>query len=89
MRALLVTQCGLTVEAAAELTPHGFRHVLVTAGTQLERQGHVARIGMGTLGHRELGSHMPDTYGNESGVSELCTRHIILTAFRGGWAPAR
>ena len=88
MRALLVTQCGLTVDAATELTLHGFRHVLVTAGVQLQRQGHVARFGLGTLGHWGLGSHMPGHYDNESGVIEFGTRDTIMTAFRGGWVPA-
>ena len=35
MRALLVTQCGLCVADSSRLTPHGFRHLLVTAGVQL------------------------------------------------------
>ena len=63
--------------------------MLDTAGIQVERQGHVARIGLGTLGHWVLGSHMPEHNDNESGVTELYTRDTIMTAFRGGWAPAR
>ena len=51
MRALLVTQCGLSVADATRLTPQGFRHLLVTAGVQLRRQGHVDKCGPITLGH--------------------------------------
>ena len=50
-RAMLCTQCGFSVAAAAELAPHGFRHILVSAGAQLRRQGFVDTRGLGTLGH--------------------------------------
>ena len=33
LRVLLVTQCNLSVAAAAELTPHGFRHVTYGGGS--------------------------------------------------------
>ena len=59
MRALLVTQCGLSAEDATGLTPHGFRHLLVTAGVQLRRQGHADKFGVGTLGHWNQNSEIP------------------------------
>ena len=77
------------VAEAAELTPHGFRHVLVSAGAQLRRQGFVDTRGLGTLGHWTPGSIEPEKYDSFSGVSELDTRNVIWGAFREGWAPAQ
>ena len=88
-RAMLCTQCGFSVAAAAELAPHGFRHILVSAGAQLRRQGFVDTRGLGTLGHWAPGSIEPEKYDSFSGVTELDTRHVILGAFRDGWAPAQ
>ena len=82
MRALLVTQCGLSVEDAIRLTPHGFRHLLVTAGVQLRRQGHVDTCGLGTLGLWNRNSESIEQYDAESGVTQLDTRDNILDASR-------
>jgi len=89
LRAMLVTQCGLSAQAAAAHTPHGLRGVLNTAGQQLRRQGHVDERGMESLGHWERGSKMPGKYDTASGVGELDTRSVIVGALRAGWAPAR
>ena len=88
-RAMLWTQCGFSVAEAAKLTPHGFRHVLVSAGAQLRRQGFVDTRGLGALGHWTPGSLEPEKYDSFSGVTELDTRNGIMGAFREGWAPAQ
>jgi hypothetical protein len=88
-RAMLCTQCGFSVAEASKFTPHGFRHVLVTAGAQLRRQGFVDTRGLGTLGHWTPGSIEPEKYDSSSGVTELDTRHVIMGAFREGWTPAQ
>ena len=88
-RAMLGTQSGFSVAEASKFTPHGFRHVLVTAGAQLRRQGFVDTRGLGTLGHWTPGSIEPDKYDSFSGVIELDIRNAILGAFRDGWALAQ
>ena len=80
-RAMLCTQCGFSVAAAAELAPNGFRHILVSAGAQLRRQGFVDTRGLGTLGHWAPGPIEPEKYDSFSGVTELDTRHAILVLF--------
>ena len=76
-RAMLCTQCGLSVAEAAKFTPNGFRRVLVSAGAQLRRQGLVDTRGLGTLGHWTTGSTEPEKYDSFSGVTEYDTRNVI------------
>ena len=89
LRAMLVTQCGLSSQAAAMQTPHGFRGVLNAAGQPLRRQGHVDSEGLESLGHRQRGSMMPGKYDAAGGVSELDTRIVIVGTSLEGGAPAR
>ena len=72
-RAMLRTQCGFSVAEAAKSTPHGFRHVLVSAGAQLRRLGSVETRGLETLGHWTPGSIEPEQYESFSGVPKLDT----------------
>ena len=69
LRAMLRTQCGFSVAETAELTPHGFRHVLASEGGPFRRQGFVDTRGLGTLGHWTPGSIEPEKYDTCSGVT--------------------
>ena len=77
---MLVTQCGLSSQAAAIHTPHGLRGVLNTAGQQLWRRGHVGEKGFESLAHWQTGSNMRGKYDAASGVWELDTRSVIVGA---------
>ena len=61
-RAMLCTQCGFSVAAAAEVYIHGSRLILVSAVTQFRRLDVVDTRGLGTLGHWASGSIEPEKY---------------------------
>mgnify|MGYP003324326614 CR=1 FL=1 len=85
---LLMLYCGETPESVVCYTPHGCRHVMVTAGTQLAAQGMLEESALETLGHWEKGSKMPKLYNSAACVTELQTRTVIAEALRTGWRPA-
>jgi hypothetical protein len=79
---------GMNANAAVEYNPHGFRHVLVSAGQQLRSQGVVDEGDLERLGHWSKGSNMPRKYDSCAGVSELKTRETLMRAIRNGWRPS-
>ena len=85
---LLVVCCGMSVDEAVTFNPHGFRHILVTAGQQLKSLGLLVEGEVEVLGHWDKGSNMPAKYDSAAGVTELKARSTILSAFRSGWRPA-
>ena len=85
---LLMLYGGETLESVIEYTPHGCRHVMVTAGTQLVSQGILKSSSLETLGHWEKGSKMPGLYNSASCVTELQTRSVIAETLRTGWRPS-
>jgi len=85
---LLMIYCGESPKSVVEYTPHGCRHVMVTAGTQLVAQGILKHSSVETLGHWEKGSKMPGLYNSASCVTELQTRSTIAETLRTGWRPA-
>ena len=85
---LLVVGCGMSVDDAITYNPHGFRHILVTAGQQLKSLGLMVEGEIEVLGHWDKGSSMPAKYDSAAGVTELKARSTILSAFRSGWRPA-
>ena len=85
---LLMVYGGETPETVTTYTPHGCRHVQVTAGMQLAAQGLMTDSALERLGHWEKGSKMPRHYDSEACVTELQTRKTVTSAYRGGWRPA-
>ena len=85
---LLMVYGGERPETVIEYTPHGCRHVQVTAGTQLASQGLLTDRSLESLGHWEKGSKMPGRYNAAACVTELQTRKTISDALRTGWRPA-
>ena len=75
-------------EEAARYNPHGFRHVMVTAGQQARALGALGEGDLERLGHWNKGSAMPLRYDSSAGVSELVVRSTITNAVRAGWRPA-
>ena len=71
---LLMVYGGESPSSVVEYTPHGCRHVQVTAGAQLAAQGIISEQSLESLGQWERGSKMPKTYDSASCVSELQTR---------------
>ena len=86
---LLLLSCRLNAEQAVEYNPHGFRHILVSAGQQLKAFGVVSEGDLDKLGHWARGSAMPGRYDSASGVSELRARTALLKVIRTGWRPAK
>ena len=84
----LMVHGGETPDSAIEYTPHGCRHVQVTAGTQMASQGLLADASLECLGHWETGSKMPRRYDAATCVAELQTRMTISDVLRTGWRPA-
>ena len=85
---LLMTYGGETPASVITYTPHGCRHVQVTAGTQLAAQGLMTDAALECIGHWEKGSKMPRHYDSEACVTELQTRRTVTSAYRSGWRPA-
>jgi hypothetical protein len=85
---LLMIYCGESPNSVVDYTPHGCRHVMVTAGTQLVAQGLLKTSSLETLGHWEKGSKMPGLYNSAACVTELQTRSTIAETLRTGWRPA-
>jgi len=85
---LLMVYAGETPQNVITYTPHGCRHVSVTAGTQLVAQGILSDASLEYLGHWEKGSKMPRIYDAHARVTELQTRKTVADAIRGGWRPA-
>ena len=79
---------GESPSSVVEYTPHGCRHVQVTAGAQLAAQGIISEQSLESLGQWERGSKMPKTYDSASCVSELQTRKVIADTLMAGWRPA-
>jgi len=85
---LLMIYGGETPASVIAYTPHGCRHVQVTAGTQLAAQGLMTDSALECIGHWEKGSKMPRHYDSEACVTELQTRRTVTSAYRSGWRPA-
>ena len=85
---LLMLYGGEIRKSVVEYTPHGCRHVMVTAGAQLVAQGILKSSSLETLGHWEKGSKMPGLYNSASCVTELQTRSVIAETLRTGWRPS-
>ena len=85
---LLMVYGGETPSTVVDYTPHGCRHVQVTAAAQLVSQGLLTDAAVEVLGHWGKGSKMPRTYNDAACVTELATRSIVLDSFRSGWRPA-
>ena len=85
---LLMVYGGETPSTVVDYTPHGCRHVQVTAAAQLVSQGLLTDAAVEVLGHWEKGSKMPRVYNDAACVTELATRRIVLDSFRSGWRPA-
>ena len=85
---LLMIYGGESPNTVIDYTPHGCRHVQVTAATQLASQGLMSDAAIEVLGHWEKGSKMPRLYDSSARVTELATRKTVLDAFRSGWRPA-
>ena len=85
---LLMTYGGETPASVITYTPHGCRHVQVTAGTQLAAQGLMTDAALECIGRWAKGSKMPRHYGAETCVTELQTRRTVTSAYRSGWRPA-
>ena len=85
---LLMIHGGENPESVTDFTPHGCRHVLVTAGAQLVSQGLLETSSLETLGHWEKESKMPGKYDSASCVTELQTRSVIAETLRTGWRPS-
>ena len=88
LHVLLMVYGGESPETVIEFTPHGCRHVQVTAGTQLASQGLITERSLESLGHWEKGSKMTGKYDAAACVTELQTRKTISDALRTGWRPA-
>ena len=86
---LLMTYGGETPASVIAYTPHGCRHVQVTAGTQLAAQGLMTDAALECIGHWEKGSKMPRHYDSEACVTELQTRRTVTSAYRSGWRPSK
>ena len=85
---LLMIYGGESPSSVVEYTPHGCRHVQVTAGAQLAAQGIISEQSLESLSQWERGSKMPKTYDSASCVSELQTRKVIADTLMAGWRPA-
>ena len=85
---ILMVSFGMPAIDAVVYNPHGFRHVMVTAGQQLRALGHLADADMEVLGHWTKNSSMPRKYDAAAGVTELHVRSTLMQAFRTGWRPA-
>ena len=85
---MLMFYMDVKAEDAVTYNPHGFRHVLVTAGQQLKAYGIVSEEDLDRLGHWSKGSAMPRNYDAEAGVSEMGVRTALLQQIRQGWRPA-
>ena len=85
---LLMVYAGETPETVINFTPHGCRHVQVTAGSQLASQGLLTDRSLESLGHWEKGSKMTGKYDAAACVTELQTRKTISDALSSGWRPA-
>ena len=85
---MLMTYGGETPASVVAYTPHGCRHVQITAGTQLAAQGLMTDSALECLGQWEKGSKMPRRYDSEACVTELQTRKTVTNAYRSGWRPA-
>ena len=85
---LLMIHGGETPESVIEFTPHGCRHVQVTAGAQLAAQGVITNKSLESLGQWEPGSKMPARYDSAACVTELQTRKTITDVLKTGWRPA-
>ena len=89
LHAMLIMYAGLSPDVAVGYNPHGFRHVMVTAASQVRLSHHIPDAGLESLGHWAPGSSMPRKYDSEAGVTELATRKLVHDAIRSGWKPAR
>ena len=85
---LLMVYGGESPSTVIDYTPHGCRHVQVTAAAQLVSQGLLTDAAVEVLGHWEKGSKMPRAYNDAACVTELATRRTVLDSFRSGWRPA-
>ena len=85
---LLILYANMTPEQAVAYNPHGFRHMLVTAGQQLKHHGVIREEDLDYLGHWSKGSSMPRSYDSSAGVTEMAIRTKLLTQIRLGWRPS-
>ena len=68
---LLMLYGGETPESVVDYTPHGCRHVEVTAGTQLASQRILGEASLERLGQWEEGANMFRRYDSAACVTEL------------------
>ena len=67
--------------------PHSFRHFLIESSQQLRAMKFCTTDDVERLGRSKPGSGMPDVYDNQSGVSDLISRHRVISALVSGWRP--
>ena len=88
LHVLLMAYANELPEDVVAFTPHGCRHVQVTAAQQLAQQHLLTENAVESLGHWERGSRMPRKYDAASCVTELSARKTIADAISSGWRPA-
>ena len=84
---LLCACLAFSPELAVLYNPHSFRHFLIESGQQLRALKACGTSHIEKLGRWKPGSTMPDVYDNASGVSELMSRHIVISTLASGWRP--
>ena len=84
---LLCACLGFAPDIAVKYNPHSFRHFLIESGQQLRALKACSTSHLEKLGRWTPGSSMPDVYDNASGVSELMSRHFVITHLAAGWRP--
>ena len=72
-------------EDVIDVTPHGCRHVQVTAATQLAARGVITETAIESLCQWEKGAKMLGLYDSSFCVTELSTRKNTSDALRSGW----
>ena len=77
----------LPLEEAVLYNPHSFRHFLIESSQQLRAMKFCTTDDVERLGRWKPGSGMPDVYDNQSGVSDLISRHRVISALVSGWRP--
>ena len=79
---------GMSADEAVTYNPHGFRHVLVSAGQQFRHYDVIKEDDLEVIGHWEKGSCIPRKYDHNAGVIEMRVRIAVLQQLRLGWRPS-
>ena len=87
MHLMLIVYMGLPTEDSVGYTPHGFRHVLVTAAQHLKIFGVVKEDELEVLGYWFWGSSMSSNYDMAAGATKMKGRSTVMSQIRKGWRP--